>query len=182
MPDNDAISKADLQNAVQNAVTQIIAEMDRRFAEAQHETNKRFDATNKRFDATDKRFDTTDKRFDTTDKRFQQADRERQAFREDMKNRFYEIEGKIMNRFDLAQEHTDESVAALGREVTTKLDKQAGVTDTFRVEQMAMGVVQDQLRADLEATQEKEGAEIKNLKRRVTVLEEAVLPSSAGNA
>jgi hypothetical protein len=39
-----------------------------------------------------------------------------------------------------------------------------------------MGVVQDELRANLDGTQEAHGAEINNLKRRVAALEDEVFP------
>lgn len=84
-----------------------------------------------------------------------------------------------MNRFDLAQEHTDEAVAKSSREMTTKLDREAAVIDNFRLEQMTLGAVQDEMRDDLDETKKSHGAEIKELKRRVTVLEEEIFPASA---
>lgn len=80
-----------------------------------------------------------------------------------------------MNRFDHAEQHTDEAVDRLSREVTTKLDGHANVIDTFRVEQLTMGKIQDQLRDDLEKANNANGAEINDLKRCVTKLEEEVL-------
>lgn len=146
--------------------------------------NELWDKVNGRFEASDRKADEfrgeVNGRFETVDRRFDRSDRERRAFREEVNNRFHEIEGKIMYRFDLAQEHTDETVAKSSREVTTKLDREAAVIDNFRLEQMTMGAVQNEMRDDLDATKRLHGAEIKDLKRRVTALEEEIFPSSAG--
>jgi hypothetical protein len=128
--------------------------MDQRFAESQNSTNKRF----------------------------RRADRQRQLFHKKVENRFHEIEGKIMNRFGQAEEHTVEAVEKQGRDVTTKLDRQAKVIDDFRVEQMTMGSEQSKIRLDLDATKKSNDADISALKRRVTTLEEKVFSSSAEEA
>jgi hypothetical protein len=173
MAENKAVTKEDLKHALNEVVAhltgliketaaateaKLTAEMDRRFGELRGEVNGRFEAVDRRFD---------------------RADRERRAFREEVNNRFYEIDGKIMHRFDLAKEHTDEVAEKLSNEWTTKLERQAGVTDNLRLEQTTMGVVQDQTRSKLDETTKSHDAEIKDLKRRVTVLEEEVFPSSA---
>jgi chromosome segregation ATPase len=120
-------------------------------------------------------WDKMNSRFEAVDRRFDRADRERRAFREEVNNRFYEIDGKIMHRFDLAKEYTDQAVERLSREWTTVMERQAGVTDNLRLDQMTMGAVQDQL----QETTKSHGGEITDLKRRVAALEEEVLPSPA---
>jgi hypothetical protein len=154
--------------------------------------NELWDKVNGRFEASDRKADEfwseVISRFEASDhkreelrsemiRRFRRADRQRLALRQEMENRFYEMDGKIMNRFDLAEEHADQAVAELGRKITTKLDREAGVIDTFRTEQMTMGAVQDEMRDDLDETKKSHGAEIKDLKRRVTTLEEEIFPA-----
>jgi predicted nucleic acid-binding Zn-ribbon protein len=151
MAENNAVTKEDLKNAL----------------------NELWDKINSRFEGVDHRFEGVDRRFEGVDRRFDRADRERRAFRDEVNNRFYEIDGKIMHRFDLAKEHADQAVERLSREWTTVMERQAGVTDNLRLDQMTMGAVQDQLQ---EATKS-HGGEITDLKRRVAALEEEALPS-----
>jgi phosphate-selective porin len=198
MAENNAVTKEDLKNILNelwDKVTGRFEASDRKFDEFRSEVTGRFEASDRkadefrsevtgRFEASDRKADEfrgeVTGRFEAVDRRFDRSDRERRAFREEVNNRFHEIEGKIMNRFDLAQEHTDETVAKSSREMTTKLDREAAVIDNFRLEQMTMGAVQNEMRDDLDETKKSHGAEIKNLKRRVTALEKEVFSSSAG--
>lgn len=117
---------------------------------------------------------------DETNRCFHQADRDRRAFHKEVEHSFHEMKGKIMNHFNLAQQY-EEAVPELGREVTMKSDKQSwrDGCSPARTNDHGRGV--DELRADLEATKERYETEIKNLKRRVIVLEQKVLPSSTEN-
>jgi hypothetical protein len=187
MAENNAATKEDLKNALnefwdrlRNEINSRFEASDRKLDEFRSEVISRFEASdrkreelrsemNSRFEASDRKREELRSEMS---KRFRRSERQGQAFREEVNNRFYEIEGKIMNRFDLAQEHTDEAVAKSSREVTTKLDRQAGVVDNLRLDQMTMGVVQDQIRAELGETTKSHDVEIKDLKRRVTALEE----------
>jgi len=105
-----------------------------------------------------------------------------QTLRDRVDNHFYELDAKIINRFDRVMEYTDKTGEKLNRAWITKLDGQAGVIDDFRTEQIVMGKVQDEIRNDLEKTRNSHGVEIKDLKHRVTVLEEEVFPASAGES
>lgn len=172
MADNNTVTKEDLQNAINQAIaeltnvikvvvderisstetkltsteTKLTAEMDRRFTEAQNATNKRF----------------------------RNADRQRQLFRKEVENRFHEIRGMIMNRFDEAKEYTDEAVVEKIRELKALLDGQAGMSSRLDTERQTLGALYDQLRNDLDATQKSNDDEITDLKHRVTKLEEEV--------
>jgi len=112
-------------------------------------------------------------------KRFRRAEKQRLVLSKRVDNHFYELDSKIINRFDRAMEYTDKTEEKLNRAWTTKLDGQAGVIDDFRTEQIVMGKVQDEIRDDLEKTKNSHGVEIKDLKHRVTALEEEVFPASA---
>jgi len=172
MADNNTVTKEDLQNAINNAIaeltnvikvvvdervssteTKLTAEMDRRFTEAQNETNKRF----------------------------RRADRQRQLFRKEVENRFHEIRGMIDNRFDRAKEYTDEAVVEKIRELKTLLDGQAGMASRLDTEQQTLGALYDQLRTDVDAQKSNDDA-ITDLKHRVTALEEEVFTSPAEEA
>jgi hypothetical protein len=124
MAENNAVTKDDLKNVLDDVVTRLsglvketaaateaklLAEMDRRLSESQ----RAFNEFRGEFD----------KHRDEVNKRLRRAGRQRLALRKEMHNLFYQLDGKIMNRFDLAQEHTDEAVAKSSREMTTKLDK-----------------------------------------------------------
>ena len=161
MPENNAITKEDLQNAIVE-LTKLIKETA---SATEHSIMSEMN-----------------RRFDVSDKRFRRADRQRQEFRKAVENRFHEIEGKLMNRFSQAEEHTDEAVERLGRDVTTKLDRQAKVIDDFRVEQTTMGSEQSKIRKDLDAAKKSNDAKISTLTRRVTKLEEEVFTSPAEEA
>lgn len=173
MADNNAVTKEDLQNAINKAIaeltnvikvvvdervssteTKLTAEMDRRFTEAQNATNKRF----------------------------RRADRQRQLFRKEVENRFHEIRGMIESRFDRAKEYTDDVVVKKIGELITLLDGQAGMASRLDTEQQTLGALYDRLRIDLDATQKSNDSEITDLRHRVTKLEEEVFPSPAEEA
>jgi hypothetical protein len=183
MAENNAVTKEDLKNALNELWDKLRNEMNSRFEASDRKSDEFRSEVNSRFEASDRKSDEfrseVNSRFEAVDRRFDRADRERRAFREEVNNRFYEIDGKIMHRFDLAKEHADQAVERLSREWTTVMERQAGVTDNLRLDQMTMGAVQDQIRIGLEQTTKSHGAEITDLKRRVTVLEEEVFPSSA---
>jgi len=166
MAENNAVTKEDLKNILNelwDKVNSRFEASDRKLEEFRGEVNSRFEASDRK-----------------SDKRFRRSDRQRQALHKEVQDWFYQLEGKIMNRFDQALAHADEAVEKLRKEETTRLDRQAGVIDNFRLEQLTMGAVQDQIRDELDETTKSHDVEIKDLKRRVTVLEEEAFPDSAG--
>ena len=172
MAENNAVTKEDLKNIL----NELWEKANSRFETSDRKADEFRNEVYGRFEASDRK---ADEFRNEVNKRFHRADRQRLALRKEMHNFFYELDGKIMNRFDLAKEHADQVAEKLAKEWTTKVDRQAGVIDDFRVEQMTMGRVQDQIRHDLDATAKTHGVQINDLKRRVTVLEEDVFPSSA---
>jgi len=206
MPENDAVTKGDLKNALNEMMGQmmgqligviketvaasearIMAEMNRRFAESQREFNAfraAFVALQNKVDALSAEFVALQDEFvsfqDDVTERLRRVEKQIQALRDRVDNHFYELDIKIINRSDRAMEYADKTGEKLNRAWITKLDGQAGVIDDFRTEQIVMGKVQDEIRGDIEKTKNAHGVEIKDLKHRVAVLEEEVFPASSG--
>jgi hypothetical protein len=167
MAENNAVTKEDLQSTrddLLNAVSNVVAQLTKLVQETAAATEAKLTTE-------------MDRRFDVVNKRFRRADRQRKEFREEMENQLHEIRAKVLSRFDRAELHADEAVEKLGRTMTTKLDRIAGVIDIFRTEQLTMGSIEDKLRDDLEESKKTNGAAIDDLNRRVTVLEAKVLAS-----
>jgi hypothetical protein len=157
MPENNAITKEDLQLAISKAIAELTNVIKVTVEERAAVTEAKLTAE--------------------MDKRFQSADRQRRAFREEVENRFHEIRGMIDTRFDRAKEYTDEAVVEKIRELKALLNGQAGMASRLDTEQQTLGSLYDQLRTDLDETQKSNDDEITDLKHRITKLEEEVFSS-----
>ncbi len=159
MADNNTVTKEDLQLVISQAIAELTNVIQVTVEERAAVTEAKLTAE--------------------MDKRFQGADRQRRAFREEVENRFHEIRGMIINRFNEAKEYTDVAVVEKIRELKALLDGQAGMASRLDTEQQTLGALYDQLRNDLDATQKSNDDEITDLKHRVTKLEEEVFSSEA---
>ncbi|MGH7451104.1 MAG: hypothetical protein ACRENG_07160 [bacterium] len=166
MADNNTVTKEDLQNSINKAIAEL--------------TNVIKVVVDERVSSTETKLTSTETKLTAEmDKRFQSADRQRHAFRKEVENRFHEIRGMTINRFDEAKEYTDAAVVEKIRELKALLDGQAGMASRLDTEQQTLGALYDQLRTDLDATQKSNDGEITDLKHRVTKLEEDVFSSPA---
>ncbi|GEM_PF-5376415 len=171
MAESNAATKEDLQNMVLQLTTLIKDTANDLKIDITAEMDRRFDGVNKNFAGVNERFDGVNKNFEDMNNRFRRAERKQQAFQKEVENQFHQLRGMVENRFDLSQKYTDEKVVKEIRKVITMLDGQAGMAENLKIEQQTLGVLQ----SDLEASNKSNGAAIKDLDRRVTVLEEKVL-------
>jgi len=184
-----AVIQATVRESAEATEAKLTAELDRRFDGVNKNfdgvnknfdgVNKNFDGVNKNFDGVNKNFDGVNKRFDGVNKRFRRAERKQQTFQKEVENQFHQLRGMVENRFDMAKEYTDEQVVKEIRKVITMLDGQAGMTHDLKIEQDTLGVLQERLERNVEASNNANGAAIADLKQRVTVLEEKVLAEQA---
>lgn len=170
MAENNAVTKEDLQialNEVAGQLTKVIKETVRESAEA---TEAKLTAE------MDRRF--ADSKNDML-KRFRRADRKHQALQQEVKNQFLLWDGKIMIRFDKAEENAEKIARGYYRELVTVLDGYAGKAADLELEQGTLGSEQDKLRAVVEENHKSNGAAITGLKQRVNALEEKVFAEPA---
>jgi hypothetical protein len=124
MADNNAVTKEDLQNAINGAVieltrlmketvvateTKIMAEMDRRFGEFRNEINSRFEASDRK---ADKRFKLTNRKID--------------KLRTEMTDQFHEVYGHIKRQIKETYEkynYTPPPLPKTRKEINTELRK-----------------------------------------------------------
>ena len=184
MAENNVVTKEDLQSALNELAVQLTKQLTAVIQATVRESAEATEAKltaelDRRFDGVNKNFDGVNKRFDGVNKRFRRAERKQQTFQKEVENQFHQLRGMVENRFDMAKEYTDEQVVKEIRKVITMLDGQAGMTHDLKIEQDTLGVLQERLERNVEASNNANGAAIADLKQRVTVLEEKVLAEQA---
>jgi len=98
--------------------------------------------------------------FHGVNKRFRRAERKHQALQQEVKNQFLQLDGKIMIRFDKAEENAKEIAKGYYRELVTMLDGYAGKAVDLDREQIVLGSEQNKLRAIVDENHKSNGAAI----------------------